>query len=157
MQFELGTKLQRVKGFRRIKDALPTVFVGVKDGVYKVQFDSNTQKVEFRRVKDVLQNCEILYVSTEFYDCDLMPKRGNDGVLCYPCCELHFSENGKKYTLIMEYLDTSFAKLATHGHPENVTEVYLSVEEPYRGEVCEFGNVHQPFVDHTLAVKLVKK
>lgn len=156
MRFELGTKMQRVKGIRRFKDALPTVFVGIEGGVYKIQFDSKTQKVEFRKIKDVLQNCEVLFVSTEFQENDLMPKKRTDGVLCYPCCELFFTEDGKKYKLIMEYLDTSFAKISTHGHPENVTEVYLSVEAPYQGEVCEFGEVHQPFVDHTLAVKLVK-
>lgn len=155
-KFELGTKLQMVQGIRRKKDALPTVFVGINAGVYKVQFDSSKNKVEFRKDKDILQNCEVLYVSTEIYENDLTPKHGTEGVLYFPCCELFFRENGKRYKLIMEYLDTSFCKILTHGHPDNVTEVYLSVEEPYKGEVCDFCDVHQPFVNHTLAVKLIK-
>ncbi len=156
MRFELGTKIQRVKGRFNFRPNLPEIYVGIEDGMYKVQFDFKFRKVEFQKEKGALQNCEILFVSTNFYEGDLIPKEGTEQVLCYPCGELYFTERGKKYKLEMEYLDMSFEKIQKHGHPENVAEVYLSVEEPYKGEICGYGGVHEPFAKKILAIKLIR-
>lgn len=94
-------------------------------------------------------------VST-FSEEDLIPKEGCDGVLCYPCGTKEIGIINKT-DIVMEYLDTSNGKIPRHSHPEGVMEIYFSADMPDRAEICGYGGFHEPFCDHTIAVKLINK
>lgn len=53
----------------------------------------------------------------------------------------------------IEYLDTRNGQVDTHIHPNHVREVYLNLEAPYDGRVCDYYQKHETYCNHTLAIK----
>ena len=131
------------------------VLVETADGVYSVSFDR--ERVCFEKdvkLADLLTNN--VFLVAEFTEDDLIPKENFDGVLCYPCGKLTIGHRLRK-EIIMEYLDTSNGQIPRHNHPDGVQEVYLSLDPPFEARICGFGRFHEPFCNHTLAVKVIHK
>ena len=66
------------------------------------------------------------------------------------CCILETAYD----TYILEYID---GPVSSHINPDNVEEVYLSIQPPFKGEFCYRHQSHQTFCDKTLALKRISK
>lgn len=135
------------------------IHVGIPEGVYAVNFD--TKSVEFYAGISMEQiSClNIIMYSPEFTKADLKSKGGpydpTGKAKHFDCGCLKDRGFYKEYQFNMEYLDTSEGPISNHNHEKGVREVYLSVKEPFVGEVCGEGEFHEPFEEETLAVKLI--
>lgn len=130
-----------------------SVYVGIPRGVYAVHFDNKHVCFEEGTKLSGLFQTGIMMVS-RFGEQDLIPKENFPGVLCFPCGTLTVGKDGHK-KIIMEYIDTTNGPIKRHNHPEGIVEVYLSADQPYHGEVCGLGEFHNPFCNHTIAVKVI--
>ena len=120
-------------------------------GSYRVDFGH--KKVEFTKNKFQLYDPDIKF-EMEFCENMLTPKQGFEGVRHYlDSIDIHSYD----YKVDIEYLDTTHGKIEMHSHQEGVEEVYVSVEEPYRGEICSNGESHKPWAAKTVAVKIINK
>lgn len=129
------------------------IFVGTSDGVYLVNFEHNHICFEEgAKVSDLLIGD--VSVTSEFTEDDLIPKKEFEGVRHYHCATATIGRFFKK-DIIMEYLDTSNGKIPRHTHSDGVMEVYLSLDPPHIGKICGFGEFHEPFCNHTIAVKVI--
>lgn len=136
-------------------DTIQGILVDTGAGVYSINLDRNRICFEKNvKLSDLLTNN--IFLVSEFTESDLIPKENFDGVLHYPCGKLQVGSCFRK-ELIMEYLDTSGGQIPRHSHPEGVQEIYLSLDPPYEGKLCSFGCFHEPFCNHTLAIKVVYK
>lgn len=150
MKFELGVLMH--------KDKIRGIFVQTPEGVYSINSISGEwNKICFEK-GEKLSNLIVTDISmkSEFTEKDLIPKTPFDGVLCYPCGKLILNDHFIK-EIIVEYLDTSGGNIPRHNHPDGVEEFYLSLDEPFKGKHCKFGEFHEPFCNHTLAIKIVYK
>lgn len=136
-------------------DSIVGVFVEMDEGVYSISIERNHVCFEKNvKLKDLIINTD--FFTAEFTEEDLVPKEDLEGVLCYPCSKLTVGRYLKK-EIVIEYLDTTNGEIPRHNHPEGVMEVYLSTDSPYQGKICSFGEFHEPFCDHTLAIKIIHK
>lgn len=110
-------------------------------------------------------------INSSFSEADMEEKIGVSGITgtVMSCIvgRAQFVKDGKELELIAEYLDTTNGKLPKHSHPNlkhptkpnctgKVREAYLNADSPYgRGEVCGYGEFHEPFTDHTIAIKVI--
>lgn len=139
--------------------------VGVKDGVYAVDFGRKTanfmERKNFREAVEFLSefvNFKSVYHTPDFTQRNLKSKEGMKGVRYYPCGSVTVFDTAvtkRDKKLLMEYYDTTRGEIPAHNHlPDKCIEVYLSAEAPYKGEFCDFGETHKPFCEKTVAVKM---
>ena len=133
------------------------LFVGIDEGTFIVNYNCATV--------DFLQNMELEFavkaleekvapktvVEYEFGSEDLKPKAGFPGTKHYQGATLKFYIGAHWRRLAVEYLD---GKITPHKHNVGEREVYISADAPFEGRVCDFGETHETFADHTIAVKL---
>lgn len=135
------------------------VHVKIPEGIYVVNFD--TQYVGFTRnnAMEEFMLPKVIMESPEFTKEDLKVKLSPYNItgkaLCFECGTLRSISYSKDYQLVMEYLDTSKGEIGEHTHPVGVKEVYLTVAEPFTGEVCGEGEFHKTLWKKTLAVKFI--
>ncbi len=138
---------------RKMEDELWNVklMVGIPQGIYHVDYDQKSveflrdeiwkadEYLEFEVEKEHLQKKENGLLSSILVACWRLPNVGRIA-----------------NHLRMEYFDKEKGvenPIGGHSHKPGTREVYLSMCEPFRGEVCDFGEEHKPFFWPTFAVK----
>jgi len=131
--------------------------VGFSDGVYRVDF--NASKVEFSKDCFNIEQPDFILTTAEFTLKNLTEKKNvsdSVGTIMSKLFEGRTITRGDRtIEFVIEFLDTSIGKIPYHSHPDNVREVYLSMDAPFVGNVCPYNGMHEPFSDHTLAIKLI--
>ena len=141
------------------------LIVEIDEGVYKI--DLERWSVEFITHEE-FQNSVIDFKKTDYRQIvysphiiieDLKEKPGFPGLKSYDCGSIIISESGKEKNIIFisikrEYLDWTNANIESYDNPDEITEICLSTEKPYRGEIYKSGELHKPFCNKMISVKL---
>lgn len=136
------------------------VYVGIPAGTFVVDFTEGTAKLLSKtKLKDVamaIAEGTIIpnVLEYEFDDQDLKPKEGFPGVKSYKGATVKLHDGIAWRKLLIEYLDTTGGSIPMHKHNPGEKEVYISADFPFEGRFCNLGESHEPFAEHTIAVKL---
>lgn len=133
------------------------LFVSINEGTFIVNY--NCAKVDFFPKMDLELVIRALAGNTtvrtiveyQFGPEDLKPKEGFPGTKHYQGATLQFYIGEHWRRLVVEYLD---GNIPMHKHNKGEREVYVSTDAPFEGRVCNFGEAHETFSNHTIAVKL---
>lgn len=157
MKFEMA--LSVIEGENSMRDEV-IVVLGLEKGVYVGKFVEGAvsffDKLKFDQAFEVLKKQFDLgnIIAFEFDENGLIPKPGFPGVLYRPCGIITVTSLKRKKRLIIEYLDTTKGTIPLHKHQPWEREIYFSCEEKFEGRVCDYNQQHQPFAEHTFAVKM---
>lgn len=148
---------------------LACIYLPKKSGAYWVNFNSREVKYySYNDVRHMLQTTigdekegPDISIRFKFSESEMTKKTATPEiigkVMSIVLGNITWFKGGKELNLLVEYLDTTYGKIQKHYHPGKVREVYLSTHSPYGGEVCGYGEAHEPFSNHTIAIKFIVK
>lgn len=134
------------------------ITVGVSKGIYEVDFGA--KEVVFDKGKRWRKTVDFLQFDVP--EEDFMNDKEAEGLQIRPLGRQYFEKIGRgrhflEFTLFRR-TNPDVNPISRHGHRPcknllGAEEVYLSLEEPFRGEVCSWDEEHEPFCYPFLAIK----
>ena len=123
-------------------------YVTFDRGYYKVNW--STGQIDFfkGKLKNAVHFCRSKQYLLDIHDFEPIPSENAKKVPA--CCTLATLYE----TYILEYIE---GNVSLHSHPDDVDEVYLAAEAPFKGEFCHRHESHQTFCRNTLALKRIPK
>lgn len=122
-------------------------YVTFDRGYYKVNWSTGQAEFFKGKLKNVGHYVRSKQCMLDMRNLEAIPGEKAEKV---SCCTLDTSHD----TYVLEYIEGS---VSSHFHPDNVDEVYLSIQTPYKWEFCHRHESHQTFCVKTLALKRISK
>lgn len=156
MKFQVAAMAEKAINAKGGDDSI-VVLVGIPEGTFVVNYLNGTaeffKKVGLESVViSLAKNLDTkVVVEYEFGPAQMTTKENFRGVKTYKGDSIKLYVGGKWRKLLVEYLD---GKIGSHKHKFGQREVYVSTDAPFEGRVCNLGESHETFAEHTIAVKL---